>query len=216
VLTTFSSTTKSSLQPHDDKLLIGIQQFIINAYFLCACYFPNLISVDLLHCSFRHPFLSSILQLSLEQQHAMLLFLWFMMTATCFTIHDRQSHLDVLNDIFIMLALVIFMQWPLFSLQITRELYYMSNIITAILLIDVYISQAPISLFSYSLERSFIYFTLFLRAFLTSTFILYYFYVFSLPPHLFYIIFTCFPYLHIYFILFLRVFLTSTFILYYF
>jgi len=92
----------------------------------------------------------------------------------------------------------------------------MSNIITAILLIDVYISQAPISLFSYSLERSFIYFTLFLRAFLTSTFILYYFYVFSLPPHLFYIIFTCFPYLHIYFILFLGVFLTSTFILYYF
>jgi len=43
---TFSSTTKRSLQPHDDKLLIGGQQFLIRVYVFCACCFPTLIDSD--------------------------------------------------------------------------------------------------------------------------------------------------------------------------
>jgi len=35
---TFSSTTKRSLQPHDDKLLIGGQQFLISVSIFCACH----------------------------------------------------------------------------------------------------------------------------------------------------------------------------------
>jgi len=38
LFTTFSSTTKRSLQPHNDKLLIGGQQFLISVYFLRLLY----------------------------------------------------------------------------------------------------------------------------------------------------------------------------------
>jgi len=38
---TFSSTTKRSLQPHNDKLLIGSQQFLISVHAFRACSFPN-------------------------------------------------------------------------------------------------------------------------------------------------------------------------------
>ena len=46
LLTPFSSTTKRSLQPHDDKLLIGSQQSLIIVHLVCF-------SLDLLDFSFR-------------------------------------------------------------------------------------------------------------------------------------------------------------------
>jgi len=39
LLTAFSSTTKRSLQPHNDKLLIGGQQFLISTPVFCSRFF---------------------------------------------------------------------------------------------------------------------------------------------------------------------------------
>jgi len=44
LLTTFSSTTKRSLQPHDDKLLIGGQQLLTSVCISCLCFLLLLIS----------------------------------------------------------------------------------------------------------------------------------------------------------------------------
>jgi len=41
LLTPFSSTTKRSLQPLNDKLLIGGQQFLTSVSVFCSCFFPN-------------------------------------------------------------------------------------------------------------------------------------------------------------------------------
>jgi len=48
LLTPFSSTTKRSLQPHDDKLLIGSQQSLISVRIICFCF-----SLALFGFSFR-------------------------------------------------------------------------------------------------------------------------------------------------------------------
>jgi len=52
LLTTFSSTTKRSLQPPNDKLLIGSQQFLTSAHVFCSCFFPGPIWILFSYCSF--------------------------------------------------------------------------------------------------------------------------------------------------------------------
>ena len=57
----FSSTTKRSLQPHNDKLLIGSQQSLISVRVICSCFSLALIGFSFRTAVFILRFLSFIL-----------------------------------------------------------------------------------------------------------------------------------------------------------
>jgi len=61
LLTPFSSTTKRSLQQHDDKLLIGSQQSLISVRIICFCFSLALFGFSFRTAVFVLRFLSFIL-----------------------------------------------------------------------------------------------------------------------------------------------------------
>jgi len=61
LLTPFSSTTKRSLQPHNDRLLIGGQQSLISIRVVCSCFSLALIGFSFRTAVFILRFLSFIL-----------------------------------------------------------------------------------------------------------------------------------------------------------
>jgi len=117
LLTTFSSTTKRSLQPHDDKLLIGGQQPLTSACIGRFCFSLLLITrTSLLVLQFS--FLGSCYSYSalVEQPHLWLFLLWWQQHAML--PYNRLPQRQVLNDKF---TCFYFIRWHLLSSRISRE-----------------------------------------------------------------------------------------------
>jgi len=82
LLTTFSSTTKRSLQPHNDKLLIGSQQFLISVQYLLRLFF-SLILINWTFCTaVCLPYASSFI-LRFRSGTTLNAIAPFLMTTTC-------------------------------------------------------------------------------------------------------------------------------------
>jgi len=83
LLTTFSSTTKRSLQPHNDKLLIGSQQFLISVQYLPRLFY-SLILINWTSRTAVFMFYIFLLMLLCYGRTTLSAVALLMMTTTCF------------------------------------------------------------------------------------------------------------------------------------
>jgi len=99
LLTTFSSTAKRSLQPHNDKLLIGGQQFLIIVHVFCSCFFltPILTSIFVLQFLVT----CTIIYFFIRVGTFPFIVVPLVATTTCYVAHDRLPYGYVFNDLVI-------------------------------------------------------------------------------------------------------------------
>jgi len=120
LLTTFSSTTERSLQPHDDKLLIGGQQPLTSVCISCFCFFLLLITqIFPLVLQFSNSG-SPLFILSFSEITTSLVIL-FVMTTSC-SVALRQTPTRVSLKWQVQQPLLVHsIRWHLLSFRITRE-----------------------------------------------------------------------------------------------
>jgi len=97
-LTILSSTTKRSPQPHNDKLLIGSQQFLISVKYLPRLFF----SLILINWTFRtavcFPYLLLVMLLFAPWNNFKRGYSIYVDNNHATLPYDKHPHKDVLND----------------------------------------------------------------------------------------------------------------------
>ena len=99
LLTAFSSTIKRSLQPHNDKLLIGGQRFLIMVHNYCSCFFLTPILTSILVLQFLVT--CTIIYFFIRVGTFPFIVVPLVTTTTCYVAHDRLPYGYVFYDLVI-------------------------------------------------------------------------------------------------------------------